>query len=137
VSRLSNILTTNGYQTDAGAQVFILEDPALGEDDGPAAIAVVVGADQIQWQGNKGFVVLPVEIQAHSKSGTATPWATVEAVLADIKTAVEQDHDLAGTLNHNGLERGTTRVVKREPGSTTVGTGVEYRLQYAEAWGAP
>jgi hypothetical protein len=76
-----------------------------------------------------------VEIQAHSKSGTATPWATVEAVLADIKTAVEQDHDLAGTLNHNGLERGTTRVVKREPGSTTVGTGVEYRLQYAESLG--
>jgi hypothetical protein len=55
VSRLSSILTTNGYQTDAGAQVFILEDPALGEDDGPAAIAVVVGADQIQWQGEQGL----------------------------------------------------------------------------------
>lgn len=137
VSRLADISVTNGYQTDAGARVFILEDPALGEDDPDAALALVVRADAVTWQGDKGFVLLPLEVQAHAKGAAETPWATVEAILGDIKTAVEQDHDLAGTLTENGLVRGPTAVVKREPGSTTVGVGVEYLLQYEETWGRP
>lgn len=136
-TRLEGILTADGYQTDAGALVFVLEEPVLGDDDPDSAIALVIHPDAPEWQGDKGFVTLAVEVQAHAKGAAADPWGSVEALLADIKTAVEQDHDLAGTLLPKGLERGATTVLKRESGSTTVGAGIEYRLQYAETWGAP
>ena len=76
-------------------------------------------------------------MQAVVKADTESPWSTVEAIVADIKKAIETDQDLAGTLLPRGLTRGKTRPFDRESGGEFVGAGVEYRLLYAEEWGAP
>jgi len=136
VSRLEDITVAGGFNTDAGLKLFIGEQPVLGPSDPEASIAVVVRPDEAGYQGENIVITLPVEIQAIVKS-SAGAWITIEQVIADIKTAVEEDHDLGGTLLRRGLVRGTTRALDREPGSEFVGAGVEYRLVYGERWGQP
>lgn len=134
-TRLQNILVAKGYQTDAGDMIFIGEAPALGENDPTEALAIVIQPDEPGHQGEKVAITLPVEVWALAK--TTEPWATVEAVIADIKRAVETDRDLGGTLLARGLERGSTQTLAREDGQQYVGAAVAYRLRYAESWGAP
>lgn len=134
-NRVAGISTDAGFQTDAGGQVFIGEAPTLGPDDLDAAIAIVIRPDEPGFQGEQAVIRLPVELQAIAK--TTEPWATVEAVIADIKRAVETDHDLGGTLLARGLERGITQPLDREDGSEFIGASVGYRLVYKETWGAP
>lgn len=133
--RLEGIASAAGYQTDAGALIFIGEAPALGESDPTEALAIVIQPDEPGFQGEKVAITLPIEVWALAK--TTEPWATVEAVIADIKKAVETDHDLGGTLLPRGLERGPTQTLAREDGQQYVGAAVAYRLRYAESWGAP
>lgn len=134
-TRLQNITVAKGYQTDAGDLIFIGEAPALGESDPTEALAIVIQPDEPGFQGEKVVIRLPVEVWAIAK--TTEPWGTVEAVVADIKTAIETDRDLAGTLLPRGLERGVTQALQREDGQQYVGASVAYRLVYAEEWGAP
>ena len=140
VNRLYEITIANGFQTDAGQLVFIGERPVLGPSDPDASIDVVVSTDDPGFQGEKVFVTLPVTVRAvvrvDSVNG-ATPWGTVEAVIADIKKAIETDHDLSGLLVQRGLERGPVEPRDREPGDEIVGAGVQYNLKYTEQWGAP
>lgn len=136
-TRLRNILVANGYNTDVGQVVMLGEQPEFGPDDPDAVVALIVGDDVPGYQGEHVVVMLPVEAQAIVKADVDDPWTTVEAVIADIKKAVETDRDLGGSLVRRGLERGTTRPFDRESGSTFVGAGVEYRLQFKELWGAP
>ena len=135
--RLEQIRKSNGYATDAGQLIFLGEQPVLGPDDPVAAIAMVVRRDEPGYQGENVDTVLPVEVQAIVKADITRPWATIEAVIGDIKKAVEVDHDLGGTLKPRGLERGATEPMDREAGSEFVGCGVTYRLNFAEQWGAP
>ncbi len=136
-TRLENILVTNGYNTDVGQAVMLGEQPAFGPDDPSAVVALIVGADAPGYQGEHVIVTLPVEAQAIVKADVDDPWVTVEEIIADIKKAVETDHDLGGALIPRGLERGATRPFDRESGSEFVGAGVEYRLMFKELWGAP
>jgi len=135
-TRLQGILVTNGYSTDAGALVFMGEHPVLGDSDPDASLAVVVRADRLVYQGEAAHVIVPVAVQVIVKAGPDA-WATQEAAIADVKTAVEQDHDLGKTLIPRGLERGSTVPMDREAGSQFVGVEVEYTLQYREGWGHP
>ena len=139
VERLEAISVANGYQTDIGQLVFIGERPVLGDDDPPAFLNVVVVADEPGYQGENVFVKLPVTVHAVVKADWSggTPWATVEAIIADTKKAIEIDHDLAGLLVARGLERGPVEPRDREPGDTIVGAGIQYSLKYQEQWGAP
>lgn len=137
ISRLSGILIADGYQTDVGQVVFIGERPVLGPDDPDASIDVVVGADEPGYQGENVFVALPVTVRAVVKATRDSAWATVEAAVSDIKTAIETDHDLGGLLVARGLERGTVEPRDREPGDVVVGVGIRYTLKYVEKWGAP
>lgn len=137
-TRAARILTSNGFQTDAGAAVFIAEAPTLGPEDPPAAIAIAIGDDDPAFQAGKIILTLPVELMALVLvADLDDPWSTVEALIADIKTAVEIDHDLAGTLQDKGLERGATKPLKREEGSAYVGASIAYKLTYSETWGRP
>jgi hypothetical protein len=136
-TRLGHITIANGFNTDAGDLVFLCERPQLGPDDPVAAVALVVGADEPGHQGEHVVLLLPVSIQAHVKVVADDPWMTVEAIVEDIKRAIETDHDLDGALLPRGLERGSTEPLEREDGSSTVGCGVEYRLRFKERWGAP
>lgn len=137
ISRLSSITIANGYSTDAGATLVTAERPDLGPDDPDEGINMLVRASTPTRNGDAIFERLPVDVQVLAKANLDDPLATVEAVLADVKTAVEQDHDLNGTLPDQGLERGPTRPLDREPGSTTVGVEVSYFLDCREKWGAP
>lgn len=137
VTRLRTITQDNDFNTDAGALVFIGEEPLLGDGDPDEAIAVVVGESEPGHQGEHVVERLPIQVQAIVKDSVAGPWMAIEKIIEDIKTAVETDRTLGGALLPRGLERGSTRALDREPGSVTVGAGLEYRLTYAEEWGAP
>jgi hypothetical protein len=136
-SRLAGITTSNGYNTNAGQKVFLGQEPNLGPNDPTEALAIVVGADSPGYQGENVAYEVTVEIQALVRADVSDPLLAMEAVLADIKKAVEQDHDLGGLLIERGLERGSTRPFDRETGSEYPGVGIEYNLYLQEAWGDP
>ena len=136
-TRLEAILVTGGFSTDAGQLVLLGEQPTLGADDPEASIAIVPQEDETGYQGENVVVTVPVEVQAIVKADAADPWLTVEAIIGDIKRAVETDHDLDSNLIPRGLTRGSTVPLDREEGTTFVGVAVTYRLQMKEQWGAP
>lgn len=136
--RLRTIAIANGFVTDAGGQVFLGEAPQLGQDDPSHALALVLDDDEVNSQGYL-FVTLPVVVQALAKADLNEPWVAIEAMLGDIKVAIEQtegDRTLGGLLKSE-LRRGSTRTVPREPGGTTVGAAITYRCEYVERWGTP
>lgn len=138
VARVSAIQTANGYATDAGVTVFFGETPMLGGDDPSSAIALIVGDDQIDGPSSLGddiLTTLPIDIQALARADFAHPGLTLEAVLSDIKRAIEtSDRTLAGLLTRD-MQRGRTRTLDREPGATCIGAAVQYQVVYLEAWG--
>jgi hypothetical protein len=142
LARLEAITQANGFTTDAGEHVYLGFAPAVGPDDAPQAIAVIVGDDEPGYQGENVSYRLPIEVQAIAAVPAGQqdqPWLTVEAMLRDIKRAVEKpDRKFGGLLNvGRGLERGPTRTLPREAGSTAVGLSVTYFAPMSEAWGEP
>lgn len=139
VDRLELIQVANGFSTDAGATLFVNEAPALGPDDSPVAIALMVQPDEPRaWQGDSMLLRLPLEIQAHAFIALEDAWAVAERVLEDIKRAVEMgDRTLGRKVAGKSFERGTTSVVARVPGSTSTGLGIRYTVPYQEKWGEP
>lgn len=135
--RLETIQKADGFQTDAGKLVFFGEAPTLGPDDAPAAIVIVPQRDLRKYNGEQAVVTLPVQIQANVKVDADDPGGTLEAVIADIKKAIETDRNLGGNVVERGLEGGETEPLEREEGSAFVGASVEYRLTFPEVWGAP
>lgn len=134
-TRVSAIAKADGFQTDAGLTVFLGDTPALGPDDPPEAIAIVVGDDETRYQGEQVLIRLPVLLVALVKAELEEPWAAIEAILADLKTAVEKPgRTLCGVVK---IERGVTRTLPREMGSTTVGAALTYWCPYVECWGNP
>lgn len=136
LTRVSAIEVANGYATDAGLTIRFGESAELGPDDPDAAVAIVVGDDQVEDEGADILTRLPFEVQALAKADTAQPWLTIEAVLDDLKRAMETvDRTLGGLLTRD-LLRGRTRTLRREPGATTVGAARSYTATYVESWGA-
>lgn len=144
LARLAAIVIASGFNTDAGQRVFLNEVPELGEDDPDVAIALVIGQNVIKQQGHKLFIDLPVEVQAIAKiakPGTpGDPWhpfIAAEDVLEDVKRAWElDDMTFEGLLNCE-MERVEEETAERQPGSSTVGVAIRYRLRYSERWGQP
>jgi len=142
IARLEAITAGATFTTSAGGAVYLGEVPALGEDDPREAIVVVVEDDEVgQFHANKGFLTLPITIQAIVAVGNVklrVCYRDAERVLADVKRAIElPDRTLGGLVAWHGLERGTTQVLKREPGSEFVGVSIQYRAPMHETWGAP
>lgn len=134
-TRLALIRIANGYNTNAGALIFLGEKVTLGSSDPEQALAIEVRDDEPGHQGMNVVTVLPIEIQAIVKDTVATPILAVENVIADIRKAIETDQDLGGlALAQRGLMRGQTRVIPREEGLTTMGAGCEYQIHFAEKW---
>ena len=133
VARVQAIAVSHGFNTDAGLTVFLGDAPQLGSDDPPVAIAVVPRETRIQ---SERMEILPVEIQALAKADIDQPYVAAEAMLSDIVTAVElEDRTLGGLVKF--MELGSTRLLPREPGSTTVGTAILYELIYVRVFGIP
>lgn len=135
---LSGIAIEKGFRTDAGQSLFVGFVPQLGEDDGDAAIALVVGPDQIVRTGEKVLINLPLVVYAIAKlSLGASAWMGIEMMLADIKQALEIEDRSWGRLLAPFLERGQTVTLEREPGSLVLGASITYIAPYTERWGAP
>lgn len=137
VARLEAIRSDDEFETDAGQAVFVGETPQLGPDDPNEAIAISIGDDEVRYQGENVFLVLPVTIEALVKGDLDRPYLTAERVLGDIKRAIELSDRTLGGLVRRQIERSVTRTLRREPGMTAVGIGVTYLCPYVEAWGAP
>lgn len=136
-ARVQRIERANGFQTDAGKQLFLGEGVELGPDDPADAVAVVVGDEAPQYQGENIFLNLPIAIHALARADIDQSWLVVEAVIADIKAAVETvDRTLGGVVKRQ-IQRGSVVTLERQPGSTTVGASVTYICPYLERWGAP
>jgi hypothetical protein len=142
LARLATIAIAGGFQTDAGQLVRAGETPQLGPDDPDAAIAVLVRDDLPFDMSGFGeapegitVTVLPIEIQAVVKADLEQPLVSVESVNADIRQAIETSDRSLGGILAKALTRGRTRTYGRQPGSTVVGSGVEYRAVFAEGWG--
>lgn len=136
-SRLEVIAIADGFNTDAGAKIFLEEAPPLGPDDPDVAIAIVIGDDNPTLHGEHVFGTLPIEIQALAKADLDEPWLAVEGVLQDIKRAIELEDRSLGRLLRSRLERKPTRTLPREAGSTSVGVSITYEAPIAEKWGEP
>lgn len=137
LQRLQAIRVEDDFQTDAGQQVFLGETPKLGPHDPDVAVAVVVQDDQPGYQGENILIGLPLEIQAIAKATPDLSYAAAEAVLADIKKAIELEDRSLGGLVPRTFRRGPTHSVERAEGSTEVGVGITYLFPYLEIWGEP
>lgn len=141
-ARLAEITVANGFNTDAGAALYLGFAPELGENDPDDAIAVLVGEDDLDdFQGPSVSYELPIEIQAITKltedDQKEHPWMKVEQIIQDIKRAFElEDRQFDGSLTLP-IERGNTKTLRREAGSTSVGAGISYLARLKEAWGSP
>lgn len=135
--RLQAIQRASGFQTDAGLSVFMGAGVVLGPDD-PDEVAVLVAAeDEVRIHGDKVAVELPVEMYAIAKAEVEQPWARVEAVIADIKKAIELPDRSLGGLTNQWIRRVSTRPMERNEGSLVVGAVVLYQVPYTEQWGHP
>jgi hypothetical protein len=141
--RLSKISIENGFVTDAGKAIFMGDAPQLGPNDPWAAIAVIVGPDSPETTGGLVRTTVPIEVQAIVRAELEDAVMAAEAVIADIKRAVEiegidahRSRSLKGTLPL-GLERGQTTWLRRQDGSTFAGAGITYNASFEERWGQP
>lgn len=136
-TRMSAIKQSDGFQTNAGFAPYVGEYVVLDEESPESAIAMVLRDDIPKRVGENVSLTLPIEFQAIAKSNINQPWMMVEALIADIKKAIELPDRFLGGLVKERFERGQTRPIPREPGGATVGASITYLVHYAEAWGAP
>lgn len=91
LNRLSFITKAKGYNTDAGAAIFQGEAPRFGDAEDPQeALAVFVGDDSPETTGGTVRTRVPIEIWATVPAGLESPLMAVEAIIADIREAVER-----------------------------------------------
>jgi hypothetical protein len=139
-NRVQAISQANGFQTDVGLRAFLGEKGELGPDDPDQAVVLIAGDEESGWQrpGLAFLLVLPFSVRALAKDSLDVPWLTIEAIVGDIKTAIEAGGDARfGGLLNSEIERGPVVVLDREPGSQTVGAAVVYRCSWKECFGAP
>jgi hypothetical protein len=136
-SRVQAIRTGADFDTNAGQLTFVGDALELGPDDPDEAIAIIAGDEVPQHVGENVQSILPINIVALAKADVSDPYLAAEAVIGDIKRAVELPDRFLGGASRWYLERGITRIVPREPGTTTVGVAIEYRATIVEKWGDP
>jgi hypothetical protein len=137
LERLQAITVAGGYSCDVGGGLTIGEVLRLGRDDAAAALLVLVGDSNVKFQGEQILIDLPVTVLMMADAGPGGAWAQTEALLADVKRAVETSDRRLGRRLREELRRGAERSMDREPGSATVGITITYWLAYAEVWGNP
>jgi len=140
--RLETIQVVDGFQTDAGQHVLLGELPEFGPADPAQAIALIPGEDVVNPHLSNIPIEWPLNICALVPARVRESWKDIEAMLADIKQAVELEDRLLGGLlvegrSRLGLFRGTTETLERRSGSEFVGAVITYVAPYVEAWGHP
>lgn len=142
-TRAEAISVGNGFDTNAGATLFLGVIPSLGEGDPGAALAMIPRTDIIDVNStDKMPIELPVDFIAIAKPSLDEPWVAIEQLLGDVKKAIElDDRTLGGLLrggrNKSGMYRGTTDTLERRSGEEMVGALITYVCPYSECWGEP
>lgn len=149
LDRLGYIQTAKGYNTDAGLHIFQGHLPKLGPDDPQDCLAVLIGEDTATTAGGRISTRVPFEVWAIVNAAEAAdPLASIEAIIADIRAAVEiespngidrylgsfGDPPQPATLP-KGFSRGVTKGTTMPDGAGFVGALVEYVGEFAEVWG--
>ncbi len=132
--RVETIRVASGFQTDAGAAVYVGEVPELGPDDPDVAIAIVARDESPR---ENDIVEWPILLAAVTK--VASPSAAsgaIEAILADVKAAIETpgDQTLGGLVKW--IARGGRSAIPREAGSLTAGALIPYTVTFIDRWGS-
>lgn len=125
------------FETNVGEQVFTGEVRSTGPDDPSAALLIKFGDEVPTYQGQGFFIRLPIEIHAIVRTDLDDPAALLEALIGDVKRAVELEDRTLGGLVKRMLERGPVVPMEREPGSPFVGAVLTYIAPYQEGWGRP
>jgi len=133
---LSTISIANGYETNAGAALYIGAAPELAEADPPAGVALVP-LDAVTRESGPQWESFPIELQAIAYADLVQPWIAVELIIGDVKRAIEQADRTLGSVLKGDLVRNSTRTLERVPGSKTVGAGITYVCSFVEPWGNP
>ncbi len=138
-ARLGEIQVENDFNTDAGLSVLFGDGPVFGPDDPPAVLSIVVETDQPgRHQGENVTAMFGFEVQAIVKVDIQHPTLAMEAMVEDVKRAIEtEDRSFDGLAVRNSLKRGQTRVIDRPAGGEYCGLGVQYQCVVAEEWGNP
>jgi hypothetical protein len=135
------VIQKPAFATDAGKKVYpIGQIPQSGPADPETAIAIIVGDSTEEHQGFSGVIVgrVTVSVQAFARLAQpemADPFLVAEAIVADIKRAVEKDRSLEGNCSEPGFNRASVRAARRVEGSEYVGAAVDYALTFEEKWG--
>lgn len=135
VTRLQAITQVNGFQTDCGEAIVVGRTPELGPDDPDDAIAVIPQDVTSRKAGPAYLLDWPISIQAISKEDLDDVGLRIEAVLADIKSAMELDDRRFDGLIAGDMERSAERRLEMEPDSPVLGAEILYTLQLKESWG--
>jgi len=131
IARLETILTANGYETDAGTNVFEWRDAPLAETELPAVVVRDTddAAELTAGETNHEFTI-ELDIFA---IGTATLDAAEVSrkVVADVVKAMGVDFTFGG-LTHNMIHLGESAIVDQESRKLLAIT-VEFALYYTTA----
>lgn len=133
----ARITKANGFDTDAGAAVYIGIAPELGPND-PDYVIAIVPAEELHTEDGRITNGLPIEVQAIGKTTAPNAWIGVELLLGDIKAGIEDPNDRTlGAVLKGTMKRVTTRTLERQPGATSIGVAIIYACPYVDEWGNP
>jgi hypothetical protein len=108
-TRMQTILTTNGYQTNAGSKVFVWKTDKFHEEEMPGINItdpyLVALPESTEGNYNKQTFELAVEIEGRCASGS-TSIATARKLIADINKAVGTDLTWDGNAIHTVKSEG-------------------------------
>ena len=135
ITRLQDILIANGYNTDAGNQVY--SGVRFFNDDTTFPVVTVFSGDEVvekltydSYRSERA-----VNIEAYVKDAS-TPTGSIEDMIEDIQHAVElADTSLGGlveVLDYTGVEE----IEMPESGSDLAGVRVTYLFTYQREYGA-
>lgn len=134
LDRLETISPANGYETKAGESVFDGEVPDLGEDDPDDAIALIPDDSAVNDTGYV-FLGIPLRVVILTKATQERPTVRREAIMGDVKRAVEIDRTLGGLVKD--VKRVAENRYVRSSGSDVIAAELVYDAQLVEKWGDP
>ena len=130
------ILTSNGYKTDAGKNVFTNRSDVIGETEVYPLINIVEFDDKVvSAVGNAiQHLDLPVSIEAHNKCDPLDPSPKGYELLSDLQkcfSSLKTSKDIIKIV-YNGKG-----IAQHEKGSSYVGARVKYFVKFIEKTGNP
>jgi len=128
-TRLKTILTSNGYETNAGQNVFAWRDSALALEE----LEAILYKDRTEARTpGVGIyeITLPLEIQI-----IATSPAQVRKILADLEVAVMSDETWGGLALNTEFETDEMEIEQKE--YTFVASGIILPIEYRTSRGNP